>query len=117
MIAGVTERASAMWDDGSRWDAILENLRAEGFSKIDCIRATVEVLRLPLADAKRLVHESRAWADRREQDDQWHDALIADSRPRRPADRPDCRRGRSVSMTGRPSEARMGASSSQVTAG
>jgi hypothetical protein len=88
MIVGVTERASAMWDDGTRWDAILENLRAEGFSKIDCIRASVEVLRLPLADAKRLVHESRAWADRREQDDQWHDALIAEleaEASRRPA--------------------------------
>jgi len=78
MIGEVTERASVMWDEGDRWDAILESLRGEGFSKIDCIRATVEILRLPLADAKRLVHESRAWADRRESDDQWHDALIAE---------------------------------------
>lgn len=78
MIGEVTERASVMWDDGARWDAILETLRNEGFSKIDCIRATVEILRLPLVDAKRLVHESRAWADRRESDDQWHDELIAE---------------------------------------
>jgi hypothetical protein len=87
--------------EGSRWDAILENLRAEGFSKIDCIRATVEVLRLPLADAKRLVHESRAWADRRDQDDQWHDALIAELEAEA-SRRPACLRGRSVSMTSRP---------------
>lgn len=78
MIGEVTERASAMWEGGDRWDAILESLRNEGFSKIDCIRATVEMLRLPLADAKRLVHESRTWADRRESDDQWHDALITE---------------------------------------
>ncbi len=74
----VTGHAATLWAAGARWDEILETLRAEGFSKIDCIRATVEMLRLPLADAKRLVHESRAWADRRESDDQWHDALIAE---------------------------------------
>lgn len=78
MIGEVTERASVLWGDGARWDAILEALRDEGFSKIDCIRATVEVLRLPLADAKRIVHESRAWADRREDDDRFHDALVAE---------------------------------------
>ena len=31
-------------------------------------------------DAKRIVHESRAWADRRENDDQFHDALEAEFR-------------------------------------
>jgi hypothetical protein len=65
-----------MWADGARFDTILEMLRHEGFSKTACVRATVDVLRVPLADAKRLVHHSRAWADRREQDDTWHDALI-----------------------------------------
>jgi hypothetical protein len=74
----VTGHAATLWAAGARWDEILQTLRAEGFSKIDSIRATVEVLRLPLADAKRLVHESRAWSDRREQDDLWHDALIAE---------------------------------------
>lgn len=75
MIGHVTERATAMWDDGARWDEILESLRAEGFSKVESIRATVEILRLPLADAKRLVHESRAWADRRADDDRLHEVL------------------------------------------
>lgn len=74
----VVERASVMWDEGARSDAILEALRNEGFSKIDCIRATVEVLGLPLADAKRVVHESHAWADRREHDDKSHDTLVAE---------------------------------------
>ena len=80
MIGQVTERATAMWDDGARWDEILETLRAEGFSKVDCIRATVEILRLPLADAKRIVHDSRAWADRRKNDEQFHDVLEAEFR-------------------------------------
>lgn len=72
------ERAVALWGDGQRWDAILTALRAEGFSKIDCIKATVEVLRLPLADAKRVVHDSEAWADVRRRDDEVHEALIAE---------------------------------------
>lgn len=80
MIGEVTERATAMWDDGARWDEILETLRAEGFSKVESIRATVEILRLPLADAKRLVHESRAWADRQADDDRFHEVLEAEFR-------------------------------------
>jgi hypothetical protein len=67
-----------MWNDGARWDAVLEGLRMESFSKVECIRATIELLRLPLADAKRIVHESRAWADRREADDRFHDVLVAE---------------------------------------
>jgi hypothetical protein len=35
---------------------------------------------VPLADAKRIVHESRAWADRREDDDRFHEVLEADFR-------------------------------------
>lgn len=76
MSGEVTDRATAMWEEGAPWDVILQSLRVEGFSKVDCIRATVELLRLPLADAKRLVHESRAWADRREADDQLQDAFL-----------------------------------------
>jgi len=76
--SNVTRRAATLWDDGARWDAILVTLRDEGFSKTHCIRATVEILRLPLADAKRIVHDSRAWTDRREQADRFHDALIAE---------------------------------------
>ncbi|MEX0949171.1 MAG: hypothetical protein WD296_10245 [Acidimicrobiia bacterium] len=72
------ERAAEMWADGNRWDAVMQTLRAEGYSKIDCIRASVEILRLPLADAKRLVHESSMWHHRRDTDDELHDALIGE---------------------------------------
>ena len=80
MTRRVTERANGMWDEGGRWDEILVRLRAEGFSKVDCIRATVEVVRLPPTDAKRLVHDSRAWADRRELDDEFHGVLEVEFR-------------------------------------
>ncbi len=78
MMAPVTERAATLWRAGERWDAILSALRADGYSKVDCIKATVEQLRLPLADAKRIVHESSAWADVRHDDDQWHDRLVGE---------------------------------------
>jgi ribosomal protein L7/L12 len=76
--ADASERATALWTEGRRWDAVMQSLRTEGYSKIDCIRASVDVLRLPLADAKRLVHESDVWRDLRDADDEWHDALIAE---------------------------------------
>jgi hypothetical protein len=78
MTSEGTARAKEMWDEGGQWDEILVRLRGEGFSKVDCTRAAVEILRLPLADAKRLVHDSRAWADRREPDDQFHEVLAAE---------------------------------------
>ncbi len=78
MIAQVNERAAELWREGARWDIILVRLRDEGFSKVDCIKATVEQLRVPLADAKRLVHDSEAWADARQRDEEWHDALVAE---------------------------------------
>lgn len=78
MSTQVTDRAASLWDDGARWDAILATLRAEGFTKVDCIKATVELLRLPLADAKRVVHNNQTWADVRGRDDGWHDRLVAE---------------------------------------
>lgn len=78
MRTDAMQRAIAMWAVGDRWDAVMQTLRAEGYTKTDCIRASVEILRLPLADAKRLVHESSVWHDRRDSDDELHDALIAE---------------------------------------
>lgn len=37
-MSPASDRASTMWNEGARWDAILVALRDEGFSKIDCIR-------------------------------------------------------------------------------
>lgn len=80
MTTQVTERAGELWTQGARWDAILAALRTEGYSKVDCIKATVTMLRLPLADAKRVVHESETWRDVRGADDTWHDALADELR-------------------------------------
>ena len=58
------------------WNAVLAALRAEGFSKTGGIRATVDVRRLPLQEAKRLVHESEAWRAVRELDEAVLDEIV-----------------------------------------
>ena len=81
MTTSVTDRANELWSDGHRWDEVLQTLRAEGYSKTEAIRASVEVLRLPLADAKRLVHGSVVWRDVRAADEPWHNALMGELEP------------------------------------
>lgn len=56
------------------WHTVVET---EGFSKVDCIKATVEQLRLPVGEAKRVVHDSAAWADDREGHDEWQSGCRA----------------------------------------
>lgn len=76
MKTPVVERANILWVHGDRWDEILATLRAEGFSKIDSIKATVELLRLTLAEAKRVVHHSATWSDAKALDDAWQGRLV-----------------------------------------
>ncbi|MEP7114733.1 MAG: hypothetical protein ABI862_15810 [Ilumatobacteraceae bacterium] len=45
------------------WDTTLLQLRIDGFSSIETIKITRAVQRVSLAEAKRIVHESVAWAD------------------------------------------------------
>lgn len=71
----VSSRARDVLDETGSWDATLSVLRAEGFTKVESVRATAEVLGKPLDEAKALVHESRAWADRRRQDEAFHVTL------------------------------------------
>ena len=75
----VSSRARDVLDDTGSWEATLRVLRDEGFTKVDSVRATVEVLGKPLDEAKALVHESQTWADRRQQDEAFHGTLgVAD---------------------------------------
>ncbi|MFN0091273.1 MAG: hypothetical protein ACKVWR_13555 [Acidimicrobiales bacterium] len=52
------------------WERVLVQLRADGFSPIESIKITRAVLRVPLAEAKRIVHFSIAWADARSEFEQ-----------------------------------------------
>lgn len=58
-------------------EAILARLRSDGASKIDSIRALRYGTQIPLADAKRAVHFSAAWADTKDRDEKLWDDLEA----------------------------------------
>lgn len=75
MAATATEEATALWSGGETWSAILRELRDRGFSTVDAIRATAEVLRLPLSEAKHVVHFSDAWEETRENFERFHEVL------------------------------------------
>jgi ribosomal protein L7/L12 len=60
------------------WDDVLVQLRSDGFSPIDAIKITRVVRQVGLGEAKRIVHDSSAWADARELfDDLQENALAA----------------------------------------
>ncbi|MBZ9712309.1 hypothetical protein [Deinococcus multiflagellatus] len=53
----------------------LRYLQNNGFGKIESIAALKDVAGMETAEAKRQVHFSTAWAQRREQDEALHDEL------------------------------------------
>jgi hypothetical protein len=72
-----TRSTSATSIDAERWNAILRQLRCDGFSPAESIKITRAVLRVSLGDAKAIVHDSSAWADFRDGFEQVHDAAEA----------------------------------------
>lgn len=73
--ADASRRAGDLLTDLHLWDTVLEELRKEGFSQAQSIKATVERLGVPLAEAKKIVHLSNAWADVRSENDSFHEEL------------------------------------------
>jgi ribosomal protein L7/L12 len=62
--------------DQQEWAQVLAQLRADGFSPIESIKVTRAVLHVSLGEAKRIVHESPAWSDARDEFDVLHDAAL-----------------------------------------
>ena len=78
MSTQVTDRAARLWDDGARWDAILPPSGRRDSPRSTASRPRWSCSGCPLADAKRVVHDSQTWADVRGRDDEWHDSLVAE---------------------------------------
>lgn len=76
MTGESTALANSLWHQGYKWEDLVAALRADGFTKIDCIRVAVELLRIPLAEAKRIVHFSPVWIDCRASDDAFHERAV-----------------------------------------
>ena len=61
--------------DGASTEELIQVLRDDGFSKVESIKALYDHRQADLAEAKRLVHFSRVWADRRASDEAFWDDL------------------------------------------
>ena len=61
--------------DGKTLDDALADLRASGYSIIDCISAVHRVQHCEFIDAKKIVHFSPAWADMRAGHEKFHQEL------------------------------------------
>lgn len=60
---------------GGDIDAVIRELRLAGLSKVGSIKVLIDLGLANLADAKDKVHTSAAWADVRERDEAFHEAL------------------------------------------
>lgn len=63
-------------DQGRDIDSALGELRHNGATPIDCIKAIREVHGVNLGEAKRIFAESSAWSDLRESHDAFIDELL-----------------------------------------
>lgn len=61
--------------EGKNDEEILNFLRSKGCSKVESIVVVKRALEIEPVKAKKLVHFSKAWADRREADEQFHESL------------------------------------------
>ncbi|QQS24209.1 MAG: hypothetical protein IPM43_12450 [Actinomycetota bacterium] len=75
MSEALTTNSSTI--DRDDWNAVLSQLRADGFSPVDSIKVTRAVLHVSLGEAKAIVHDSPVWADARSAFDDVHDAAEA----------------------------------------
>ena len=63
---------------GADLESVLHVLRHAGYSKVQSMKALVDLDQATLAEAKTIVHNSAVWRDAREQDEAFQD-LIADA--------------------------------------
>jgi ribosomal protein L7/L12 len=63
--------------DHDEWERILAQLRTDAFSPIESIKITRAVLQVSLGEAKRIVHQSTAWADLRAEFEDLHEAAAS----------------------------------------
>jgi hypothetical protein len=68
--------AERLLNAGKDYDTVLAFLRDRGFSKLDSIKFLCETGKLPLIEAKEIVHNSVVWTDTFERDERLHESLM-----------------------------------------
>jgi hypothetical protein len=61
--------------EGATTEKLLQAFRSSGVDIIGCMRLLTEINGLSLAEAKKVVHFSEAWADLREEHERFHERL------------------------------------------
>jgi ribosomal protein L7/L12 len=75
-VALVRDVTQMLRTDSSE-EQVVEHLRQLGLDKLDSIKVLRSATGMSLGQAKKTVHCSEAWADRREADDAFHEAAFA----------------------------------------
>ncbi len=85
-LEAVREPVKRMMREGKSTEEVLVYLRSQGCTKAESMWALEDFASLSHYEAKRAVHESKAWADQRESDEALHEQLEtelrASTRPR-----------------------------------
>jgi hypothetical protein len=71
----IIEECREMLVHGIKLEEAIRFLRQRGLSKTHSIKALVDLGQVDLSDAKRIVHDSRTWADVRERDEEFQRKL------------------------------------------
>ena len=73
MFPKLVQLTRSMLAEGADMEAVLEALREKSPSVIQAVKVIRETLEVSLAEAKDLVHHSRAWSDMRDELSELHD--------------------------------------------
>jgi hypothetical protein len=68
-------RCRSLKDDGASKEDVLSFLRRAGFSQVFSVMVIVSVWNVSLQEAKECVHLSPTWADRKKDNDDFHNLL------------------------------------------
>lgn len=72
----VASDAQKLLKSGADHEIVLGFLRERGFNKLDSIKALISATGMSLADAKNVIHHSRAWQDSFARDEEFHAFLL-----------------------------------------
>ncbi len=65
----------AMFASGMPLDSVIDAMKGLGLDRIDCIKLTRDCADMSLLAAKKKVHLSPAWADRKQSDEALHASI------------------------------------------
>jgi len=81
----IRKNLTAMAARGEGVDAMIARMKQDGLPKVQSIRLLSDVAHIRLGEAKKKVHFSPVWEDRRESDDAFHETALRAFRAAEPS--------------------------------